>query len=35
MGFPDIDWDAFFAPGGESQEIEKLVSRLEAAATYG
>jgi hypothetical protein len=35
MGFPDIDWDAFFAPGEESQEIEKLVSRLKAAATCG
>lgn len=35
MGFPDIDWDAFLAPGGESQEIEKWVSRLKAAAQSG
>ena len=30
MGFPDIDWDAFLAPGEESQEIEQSVSRLKA-----
>jgi hypothetical protein len=35
MGFPDIDWDAFLAPGEESQEIEKWVSRLKATATSG
>jgi hypothetical protein len=35
MGFPDIDWDAFFAPGQQSPEIEKWVSRLKAAATPG
>jgi hypothetical protein len=31
MGFPDIDWDAFLAPGEESQEIEASVSRLKAS----
>jgi hypothetical protein len=35
MGFPDIDWDAFLAPGQESQEIEVWVSRLKATATSG
>jgi hypothetical protein len=35
MGFPDIGWDAFLAPGQESQEIEVWVSRLKATATSG
>jgi hypothetical protein len=34
MGFPDIDWDAFFAPGEESQEIEASVSRLKATLEH-
>jgi hypothetical protein len=33
MGFPDIDWNTFLAPGEECQEIEKWVSQLKAAAT--
>jgi len=33
MGFPDVDWDAYFLPGADpaATEIEELIKRLAAA----
>jgi len=33
MGFPDIDWDAFFGPGDSPQpDIDEAIRRLKAQA---
>ncbi len=28
MGFPDVNWDAYFARGGDASSIESLVAEL-------